>query len=189
MNLEGGCACRAVRYRLTESPLIVHACHCRDCQRLTGGPFVINIWIEGKFVEPGPLAPRSFRLAGAAESIITMCSSARFAARLCGAAITSCPATGCSCAPGHSIPPKRSGRTFTSTHAVSYPGWPCLTAFPHLNRSTRSTTSGQPRAKIGCAATAVVKPDAVALYLVHGRICRGPKQRKSRFINRNRSAI
>ena len=64
MNLEGGCACRAIRYRLIENPLIVHACHCRDCQRLTGGPFVINIWIEGKFVEPGPVAPRSFRLAG-----------------------------------------------------------------------------------------------------------------------------
>ena len=64
MNLEGGCACRAIRYRLTASPLIVHACHCRDCQRLTGGPFVINIWIEGKFVEPGPVAPKSFRLAG-----------------------------------------------------------------------------------------------------------------------------
>ena len=64
MNLEGGCACKAIRYRLTESPLIVHACHCRDCQRATGGPFVINIWIEGRFVEAGPVAPKSFRLAG-----------------------------------------------------------------------------------------------------------------------------
>ena len=64
MNLEGGCACRSIRYRLTESPLIVHACHCRDCQRLTGGAFVINIWIESKFVEPGSVAPKSFRLAG-----------------------------------------------------------------------------------------------------------------------------
>jgi hypothetical protein len=62
MNLEGGCACRTIRYRLTASPLIVNACHCRDCQRLTGGPFAINIWIEGKFVEPGPIAPKSFRL-------------------------------------------------------------------------------------------------------------------------------
>ena len=64
MNLEGGCACKAIRYRLTESPLIVHACHCRDCQRATGGPFVINIWIEGRFVEAGPVAPKSFRLTG-----------------------------------------------------------------------------------------------------------------------------
>jgi hypothetical protein len=64
VDLGGGCACRAIRYKLTESPLIVHACHCRDCQRLTGGPFVINIWIETKFVEPGPVAPKSFRLMG-----------------------------------------------------------------------------------------------------------------------------
>ena len=64
MNLEGGCACRAIRYKLTASPLIVHACHCRDCQRLTGGPFVINIWIEAKFVEAGAAAPKPFRLMG-----------------------------------------------------------------------------------------------------------------------------
>jgi hypothetical protein len=64
MNLEGGCACRSVRYTLTASPLIVHACHCRDCQRVTGGPFVINVWIEKKFVEADHGAPKSFRLAG-----------------------------------------------------------------------------------------------------------------------------
>jgi hypothetical protein len=64
MNLEGGCACRAIRYKLTASPLIVHACHCRDCQRLTGSAFVINIWIEKKFVESSAAVPKSFRLAG-----------------------------------------------------------------------------------------------------------------------------
>ena len=62
MNLEGGCACRAIRYKVINTPLIVNACHCRDCQRLTGGPFAINIWIEAKFVEPGRIAPKSFRL-------------------------------------------------------------------------------------------------------------------------------
>ena len=64
MNLEGGCACGAIRYKLTASPLIVHACHCRDCQRITGSAFVINIWIEKKFVEAGAAAPKSFRLKG-----------------------------------------------------------------------------------------------------------------------------
>src|SRR3954452_20543331 len=62
MLLEGGCACGAIRYKLTSTPLIVHACHCRDCQRLSGTAFATNIWIESKFVEPGPTAPASFRL-------------------------------------------------------------------------------------------------------------------------------
>jgi hypothetical protein len=46
MDLEGGCVCGAVRYRLTAPPLIVHACHCRDCQKQTGSAFVLNMWIE-----------------------------------------------------------------------------------------------------------------------------------------------
>src|SRR5437016_5122673 len=64
MNLEGGCSCAAVRYKLTASPLVVHACHCRDCQRVTGSAFVINIWIEGKFVATKGAVPKSFTLKG-----------------------------------------------------------------------------------------------------------------------------
>jgi len=62
MTLQGGCSCNAIRYSVTADPLIVHACHCRDCQRITGGPFVINLWIEKKFVEEKGATPRSFRL-------------------------------------------------------------------------------------------------------------------------------
>ncbi len=45
-GIEGGCACGAVRYRLTSAPMFVHCCHCRDCQRQTGSAFVINALIE-----------------------------------------------------------------------------------------------------------------------------------------------
>jgi hypothetical protein len=45
-QLDGGCTCGAVRYRLTSSPLFVHCCHCRWCQRETGSAFVINALIE-----------------------------------------------------------------------------------------------------------------------------------------------
>jgi hypothetical protein len=44
--LEGRCTCGEVRYRLTDAPLVVHACHCTECQRLTGGAFAINALIE-----------------------------------------------------------------------------------------------------------------------------------------------
>ena len=64
MTRKGGCACGAIRYELTNSPLIVHACHCHDCQRLTGSAFVTNIWIERKFVDAGRSNPQSFRLKG-----------------------------------------------------------------------------------------------------------------------------
>ncbi|HJU10208.1 MAG TPA: GFA family protein [Candidatus Binataceae bacterium] len=60
-SMTGGCACGAIRYTIVESPMIVHACHCRDCQRITGSAFVINLWIERKFVEAKD-QPKSFRL-------------------------------------------------------------------------------------------------------------------------------
>jgi len=44
---EGGCDCRAVRYRMESSPLFVHCCHCRWCQRESGASFALNAMIEG----------------------------------------------------------------------------------------------------------------------------------------------
>jgi hypothetical protein len=46
VTLEGGCDCRAVRYRMTSAPLFVHCCHCRWCQRETGTAFALNAMIE-----------------------------------------------------------------------------------------------------------------------------------------------
>ena len=43
---EGGCFCGAVRFQMRGRPMFIHACHCRDCQRQTGGPFAINGLIE-----------------------------------------------------------------------------------------------------------------------------------------------
>lgn len=48
---EGGCTCRAVRYRMTSAPMIVHCCHCRWCQRETGASFALNAMIEADRVE------------------------------------------------------------------------------------------------------------------------------------------
>jgi hypothetical protein len=43
---EGGCDCRAVRYRMASRPMFVHCCHCRWCQRETGASFALNALIE-----------------------------------------------------------------------------------------------------------------------------------------------
>lgn len=44
--IEGGCTCRAVRYRMATRPLFVHCCHCRWCQRESGSAFALNAMIE-----------------------------------------------------------------------------------------------------------------------------------------------
>lgn len=74
--LEGGCTCRAVRYRMTGAPLFVHCCHCRWCQRETGASFALNAMIE---------ADRVILLAGAPEVIHTPTNSGK------GQRIARCP--------------------------------------------------------------------------------------------------
>jgi hypothetical protein len=50
-TMEGGCTCRAVRYRLSARPLFVHCCHCTWCQRETGSAFAVNALIEATNVQ------------------------------------------------------------------------------------------------------------------------------------------
>ena len=65
---DGGCDCRAVRYRLHVRPMFVHCCHCRWCQRETGSAFVLNAMIEADRVE---------LLAGEPEAVMTPSASGK----------------------------------------------------------------------------------------------------------------
>ena len=65
---EGGCACGAVRYRLTDAPMFVHCCHCTSCQTETGSAFVLNALIESDRVET---------IAGAPEPVMTPSESGK----------------------------------------------------------------------------------------------------------------
>jgi hypothetical protein len=38
----GGCQCGAVRYEITQTPIIVYTCHCTDCQRMTSSAFSLG---------------------------------------------------------------------------------------------------------------------------------------------------
>lgn len=74
--MDGGCTCRAVRYRMTSAPLFVNCCHCRWCQRETGSAFAINAIIEADRVEI---------LSGTPEIVLTPSLSGR------GQKIARCP--------------------------------------------------------------------------------------------------
>jgi hypothetical protein len=74
--MNGGCTCRAVRYRMTAKPLFVHCCHCRWCQRETGASFALNAMIE---------SDRVVLLSGAPEVVLTPSNSGK------GQKIARCP--------------------------------------------------------------------------------------------------
>jgi hypothetical protein len=74
--LQGGCDCRAVRYRLETSPLFVHCCHCRWCQRESGASFALNAMVE---------ADRVTQLEGVPEMVDTPSASGK------GQKIARCP--------------------------------------------------------------------------------------------------
>ena len=76
LSLEGGCTCRAVRYRMTSRPIFVHCCHCRWCQRETGASFALNAMIE---------ADRVVLLKGSPEVVNTPSNSGK------GQKIARCP--------------------------------------------------------------------------------------------------
>ena len=75
-GMEGGCTCRKLRYRLSGMPLIVHACHCRWCQRETGTSYALNALYE---------ADRVVHLVGKPEIVDTPSASGR------GQKIARCP--------------------------------------------------------------------------------------------------
>ena len=44
----GGCACGAIRYECTAEPILMLKCHCRDCQRITGGGFAAAVLVPAQ---------------------------------------------------------------------------------------------------------------------------------------------
>jgi hypothetical protein len=43
LPLGGGCICGALRYRVNATPLVVLACHCRNCKQRTGSAFSLSM--------------------------------------------------------------------------------------------------------------------------------------------------
>lgn len=45
LPLVGGCQCGALRYEITQPPLMVYNCHCTNCQTIGGGAFSTPITV------------------------------------------------------------------------------------------------------------------------------------------------
>jgi hypothetical protein len=57
---EGGCQCRAVRYRISGEPLTVYVCHCTDCQRRSGSAFGMSMIVRKEQFEILAGTPRVY---------------------------------------------------------------------------------------------------------------------------------
>ena len=42
---NGACLCGQVKVRVTEAPVVAAACHCRACQKLTGGAYSLSLML------------------------------------------------------------------------------------------------------------------------------------------------
>ena len=64
--ITGGCLCGAVRYQISAPAIDVLYCHCRMCQRFTGGQIVAGAFFPGeavRFTQDGPKYYRSSPIA------------------------------------------------------------------------------------------------------------------------------
>ena len=48
---KGGCLCGTHRYRVTGEPMRVSVCHCRFCQRRTGGACGVGVFFAEENIE------------------------------------------------------------------------------------------------------------------------------------------
>ena len=79
----GACACGVLTYELAAAPMIVHCCHCQECQKQTGSAFVLNAIIETDQVTlSGECTEHTLATPSGKGQVITRCAA-------CGTAVLS----------------------------------------------------------------------------------------------------
>jgi hypothetical protein len=74
---KGGCICGSVRYEIVKPPITLLACHCSDCQTITGSGFVMALRVpyDAIHVTHGEARPFARTEADARRRIIHRCPS------------------------------------------------------------------------------------------------------------------
>lgn len=49
--IKGSCQCGQLTYQLFEKPIMVLACHCTECQKLSTSPYSITAIVESSAIE------------------------------------------------------------------------------------------------------------------------------------------
>lgn len=72
---SGGCICGYVRYKIVVEPIALFACHCSDCQTITGSGFVLALRVPygGVTVTQGDARPYERTEADERKRIIHRC--------------------------------------------------------------------------------------------------------------------
>jgi hypothetical protein len=60
VKFTGGCACGAIRYECNADPIVMFNCHCRDCQRASGGPYTAVVYLPAKALKITKGTPRYY---------------------------------------------------------------------------------------------------------------------------------
>ena len=76
---EGGCACGAVRYRVTGTPTNTMVCHCRTCRSVAASPVVAWLtfarsqfkWVRGQVAQFHSSEPVTREFCGACGTPLT----------------------------------------------------------------------------------------------------------------------
>ncbi|MEP2531274.1 GFA family protein [Shimia sp.] len=80
---SGACGCGQLTYEMHGAPMIVHCCHCLECQKQTGSAYVLNAIVETDRVQlKGNRTEHTLSTPSGKGQIVTRCAD-------CGTAVVS----------------------------------------------------------------------------------------------------
>src|SRR5262245_19810432 len=73
--LAGGCLCGFTRYEVSGTPSDIAHCHCVDCRRSSGAPFVTWVTVRREYLRFTAGQPREVKWAGRVRGFCPQCGT------------------------------------------------------------------------------------------------------------------